>query len=67
MQVTLTDEELRTLKSLLPNVTEPSIKRIINIISQIKLKDEHLGEYLGVWGGVNTVLVFSIRELVVGI
>ena len=48
MQVTLTDEELRTLKSLLPNVTEPSIKRIINIISQIKLKDEHLGEYLGV-------------------
>ena len=42
-KVQLTDEEIGTLKSLLPStVSEPSFKKIVNVISQVKLKDSHL-------------------------
>ena len=44
-QVPLTPEELETLDKLIPNIAESSKKKIINIISQVKLKDSHLGQY----------------------
>ena len=45
VQVPLTPEELETLDKLIPNIAESSKKKIVNIISQVKLKDSHLGQY----------------------
>ncbi|XP_023332658.1 serine/threonine-protein kinase SMG1 [Eurytemora carolleeae] len=44
-KVPLTPEELETLDKLIPNIAESSKKKIINIISQVKLKDSHLAGY----------------------